>query len=61
MNVQVSSKREFQQLLREDFIPYMNNIGMGDFIRTNQREMFTTWTTYFYPNKSVELVNKLSN
>lgn len=55
MDIQVSSKKEFQQLLREDFIPYMNSVGMGDFIKTNQKEMFSAWTIYFYPNKSVEL------
>jgi len=49
------NKKEFIQLLREDFIPYMNENGLNKFIIDNQREMFTTWTMYFYPGKIVKI------
>ena len=49
------NRKEFIQSLREDFIPYMNENGLNSFIVDNQREIFTTWTMYFYPGKIVKI------
>jgi len=51
----VKTKKDFIQLLREEFIPYMNKCGLNDFIINNQKEMFTTWNIFFYEDKIVKL------
>jgi hypothetical protein len=54
----IHSKQEFHKLLRNEFIPYMNKMGLNSFIKINQKEMFTTWTFCFYENKEVYLILK---
>lgn len=59
--VEVHSKKEFQQLLREDFIPYMNSIGLNEYVKNSQKEMFTIWNICFYNNKIIKLCTNIKH
>ena len=60
MDIIVNTRKEFQELLRSDFIPYLVSNGFGGDIAFYQSQgMFNKWTSYFYPNRSVELIEKL--
>jgi hypothetical protein len=57
MDIIVNTRKEFQELLRSDFIPWLNENGFSKEISHYQKDgMFHKWTSYFYPNKSVELI-----
>jgi hypothetical protein len=57
MEVIVNTRKEFHDLLRNDFIPHLVSNGLGKDIEFYQScGMFNKWTMYFYPGKSVELV-----
>jgi hypothetical protein len=52
----VKTRKEFQELLRNEFIPYMNNNGMSQFLIDFQKAgMFHKWTMFFYEDKCVEI------
>jgi hypothetical protein len=57
IKVIVNTRKEFQELLRSDFIPYLVSNGFAKDIPFYQSQgMFSKWTSYFYPDKSVELI-----
>jgi len=45
------NRKEFNEIIRKEFIPFMNKNGLNFFIKTHQREMFTEWTMFFFNNK----------
>ena len=54
----VNTRVEFQEFLRNDFIPYLVSSGFEKDIHFYQKQgMFSKWTSYFYPGKSVTLVS----
>ena len=56
-NIIVTTRKEFQELLRGEFIPYLNGNGMSCFILGFQKDgMFHKWTMFFYGDKCVELI-----
>jgi len=58
-NIIVKTRKEFQELLRNDFIPYINDNGMSSFLPGFQKDgMFHKWTMFFYSGKCVELIEK---
>ena len=54
----VNTRKEFNELIRTDFIPYLNENGFTkkDIQFYKNSGMFSNWTEYFYPNKSVKLI-----
>ena len=55
--ITVSTRKEFQQLLRSRFIPYLTINEMSSFIPLFQKDgMFHKWTMFFYEDICIELV-----
>jgi len=58
-DVIVNTRKEFQELLRSGFIPYLLSNGFGGDIAFYQSQgMFSKWTMFFTPDRSVELIEK---
>jgi len=53
--MKAKDRKEFNELLREHFIPYMKD--NKDYLKANQRDMFTVWTFFFTPEITVELAS----
>jgi hypothetical protein len=53
----VNTRKKFIYLIKTNFIPYLISNGFKKNIEFYKSiGMFTSWTMYFYPNKSVELI-----
>lgn len=46
-------RKEFIELLREEFIPYLLNNDMKSYILAFQKDMFSKWTAFFYCENNI--------
>ena len=57
----VNTRKEFQELLRKEFIPYLTSNNMSCSLPEFQSlGMFHKWTMFFYEGNCIELVENKS-
>ena len=56
MKTVVTTRKDFQMLLKYEFVPYLKENGFDDFVKCWSREMFVEWTFFFYGDRQVYLM-----
>lgn len=55
METIVTNRKEFQKLLKSEFVPHLQENGYDYFLKLWSREMFVEWTFFFYEDRVVTL------
>jgi len=58
MTTIVTNRKDFQMLLKYEYVPYLKKNGFHDFLKCWSKDMFIEWTFFIYEDREIYLKEK---